>query len=126
MSAEFKKNALDLLIKAKQTASEIKGKALDEYDKSGAKVEVEKRLRDAKSFLDENGITEKAEVGIKKVQELSEIASDNLDKVSGKKILELVEARLSIQTQYNDILASKLEEALDRIRALEEKLSGEK
>lgn len=47
---------------------------------------------------------------------------EGFDVVSGKKLLQLVEERLELQTQYNDILATKLEEALRRIAALEEKV----
>jgi len=46
---------------------------------------------------------------------------DGMDVISGKRLLELVEQRLELQAQYNDILATKLEEALQRIAALERK-----
>ena len=37
----------------------------------------------------------------------------------------VVEQRLEVQTEYNDLLASKLEEALERISKLEE-VAGKK
>ena len=45
-----------------------------------------------------------------------------MDVISGKKLLELVEQRLELQAQYNDVLATKLDEALQRIAALERKV----
>ncbi len=47
---------------------------------------------------------------------------EGFDVVSGKKLLQLIEERLERQMQYNDILATKLEEALRRIADLEEKV----
>ena len=47
---------------------------------------------------------------------------DGMDVVSGKKVLELVEQRLELQSQYNDVLATKLEEALQRIDVLEKEI----
>lgn len=54
----------------------------------------------------------------------SAAVSDGFDTVTGEKILKLVEERLAIQAKYNDILATKLDEALRRIEALEEKILG--
>ena len=45
--------------------------------------------------------------------------SEVLDTVSGQKILEHMEERNVLQDKYNDILATKLEEALHRIEVLE-------
>jgi neutral trehalase len=126
MSEDFKNKAKDLFNRAIKATDELKDKALDGFDKSEVKSEIGKKLQDAKEYMDEKGITEKAEIGIKKAQELAELASDNFDKVSGKRILELVEGRLFLQTQYNDILATKLEEALARIAELEKKINGDK
>jgi len=53
---------------------------------------------------------------------VTEKTSDVLDTVSGQKILELMEERNVLQDKYNDILATKLEEALRRIEALEKLL----
>jgi hypothetical protein len=50
---------------------------------------------------------------------------DRLDQVTGKQLVELLEERLRMQDDYNDVLATKLAEALERIAALEEKLRHE-
>jgi hypothetical protein len=42
-----------------------------------------------------------------------------LDQVTGKRLVEMLEERLRIQDEYNDILATRLAEALDRIAKLE-------
>ncbi|MBC8391963.1 MAG: hypothetical protein H8E17_05285 [Deltaproteobacteria bacterium] len=44
---------------------------------------------------------------------------DKFDTITGAKILEEVRKRLSLQDRYNDILASRLAEALERISSLE-------
>lgn len=48
-----------------------------------------------------------------------------LDTISGKAMYELVRDRLDLQDRYNDLLATKLQEALDRIQALETKLAAQ-
>ncbi len=47
------------------------------------------------------------------------VVSEKLDEVSGKRLVELLEQKLRIQDSYNDILATRLAEALDRISKLE-------
>ncbi|MDB5344739.1 MAG: hypothetical protein JWP89_3116 [Schlesneria sp.] len=42
-----------------------------------------------------------------------------LDEVSGKRLVELLEQKLRVQDTYNDILATRLAEALGRISTLE-------
>jgi len=58
-----------------------------------------------------------------KASESAKTAADSVgegfDVVSGKKILDLVEQRLELQARYNDVLATKLQEALQRIDVLE-------
>jgi len=125
MSENLKK-AQSIFNSAKQAANQLKDKAIEGYDKSGAKTVVEKSTKETMDFMDRNGITDKAEAGIKKLQEVTDIASENFDKVSGKRILEIVENRLILQTQYNDLLASKLEEALNRIEVLEKSIRDNK
>ncbi len=49
----------------------------------------------------------------------SEEVGKQLDAISGAAILKLVEERLEIQSRYNDVLATKLNEALERIEQLE-------
>jgi hypothetical protein len=42
-----------------------------------------------------------------------------LDQVTGKRLVELLEEKLRIQDAYNDVLATRLSEALERIAKLE-------
>jgi len=49
-------------------------------------------------------------------------AEQGLDSISGKAMYELVRERLELQDRYNDLLATKLQEALDRIERLEARL----
>ena len=51
----------------------------------------------------------------------AEAVGDKLDQVTGKQLVELLEAKLRRQDEYNDILATRLSEALHRIAALEKK-----
>jgi hypothetical protein len=50
-------------------------------------------------------------------------AGEKFDEVSGKAILEEVRAMVEKQAFYNDVLASKLQEALDRIAELEARMN---
>lgn len=46
-----------------------------------------------------------------------------LDEVSGKRLVELLEQKLRIQDSYNDILATRLAEALQRVSIVEARLN---
>lgn len=48
-----------------------------------------------------------------------------LDQVTGKKLVEMLEERLRVQDEYNDILATRLAEALERIAKLEARIDHE-
>jgi hypothetical protein len=50
-------------------------------------------------------------------------AGEKFDEVSGRAILEEVRAMVEKQAFYNDVLASKLQEALDRIAELEARMN---
>src|SRR5687768_12196347 len=78
------------------------------YRVTGAKDAVD----GARDLADRTGMTSAART-------VAGATGDALDTVTGKRILALVEERLDLQARYNDVLASKLEEALHRIRALE-------
>jgi hypothetical protein len=109
MSNKFSK----IIDKAKDVA-----KSADDYlESSGVKSKVEKGLSETKQFLDDKGITDTA-------QKAKVSVSDHMDGISGAKILQLVEERLEIQNKYNDILATKLDEALKRISQLESKIEN--
>jgi hypothetical protein len=87
--------------------------AKDKYERSGLKSTLATASKTTKEFLDSTGVTDAA-------GRAAEVTGDHLDTLSGAKLLALVEERLAIQSKYNDILATKLEEALDRIKRLEE------
>ena len=57
------------------------------------------------------------------VDTASDFTEDKFDVVSGQAMYELVQERLILQDRYNDILATKLYEALEKIKNLEEKIS---
>jgi hypothetical protein len=75
--------------------------------------------RKVDGLLDRAGVKETAE-------KITDTVSEQLDVVSGKKILDEVRRRLTTQDKYNDVLATKLFEALERIKILEQKLGIEK
>ncbi len=77
-----------------------------------AKSKVTEATNKTKGLLDDYGVTDK-------VNAASDTVGEHLDTISGAKQLQLVEERLALQSQYNDILAQKLDEALDRINELE-------
>ena len=94
-------------------------KAKEKIENAGkAVVDVSKKTAPVASAI--GGATEQA---LGKAAESAKTAAgvvgEGMDVVSGKKLLELVEQRLELQAQYNDVLAMKLEEALQRIAALE-------
>lgn len=57
---------------------------------------------------------------------IGEVIGEGLDSISGQRMFDLVQERMAVQDQYNDVLASKLHEALQRIERLEEALNGKK
>ena len=54
-----------------------------------------------------------------KVKDTAGAVVGKLDQVTGKRLIELVEQKLKIQDAYNDVLATRLAEALKRIEKLE-------
>ncbi len=56
------------------------------------------------------------------IVDAAEAVGDKLDQVTGKQLVEMLEAKLRRQDEYNDILATRLAEALQRIAAIEERL----
>ena len=68
-----------------------------------------------KQFCDEKGITDKAiKVGNK--------VNEGKKSFTGEKALEELTKTINLQKCYNDLLATKLEEALKRIEVLEQRL----
>ena len=103
-------------------AIEIGVDAAKEIADSSTSVLSGARLSSAIEYLD-NALEEH---GIKDaLSDTAEAVSDKLDQVTGKQLVELLEAKLRRQDEYNDILATRLSEALRRIAALEKRLGNE-
>lgn len=83
------------------------------YEETGSKIEEKVAMAD--KFLEESGTKHKIGVVTSKV-------SEQFDVISGQAILKEVQERLAKQDEYNNILATKLFEALDRIKFLEQKI----
>ncbi|MDD3021335.1 MAG: hypothetical protein PHX61_10245 [Alphaproteobacteria bacterium] len=58
-------------------------------------------------------------ISVKASEAAVDVVKEGLDSVSGQKMYDLVQERLAVQDQYNDVLAAKLHEALERIETLE-------
>jgi len=89
--------------RAGETAQEIMGRTVDEMQVV-CDVYTESAPKKAADFLIDQ-------------------ATDKMDTISGVKILEEVRKRLSVQDEYNDILATRLAEALERIATLEKEIA---
>ena len=77
--------------------------------------ETQAAMKKTKQFCDDKGITEKAiKVGNK--------VNAGKKTFTGEKALEELTKIINLQNCYNDLLATKLEEALQRIEVLEQKL----
>ena len=59
----------------------------------------------------------------KKVDAIQSQVSGTLDELSGQAMYQLVQERLAEQDRFNDLLATKLHEALERISKLEKRLA---
>ncbi len=64
----------------------------------------------------------KLESTVNILSETTGAAVDKLDQVTGRRLVELLEEKLSVQDTYNDVLATRLAEALERITRLESDL----
>jgi ElaB/YqjD/DUF883 family membrane-anchored ribosome-binding protein len=109
------KSAADVLRSASDSAGEAMKEAKEKYEQSTLKAKLDQATERTQKVLDEAGISEFA-------GRVSQSANEHLDSISGAKMFALVEERLQIQDHYNDILASKLQDALDRIEKLEKLL----
>jgi len=111
------KQASETLAGIASDAAQMAGSAVElakeTYNTSGAKDKVEDISNATKHVLEATHVVEAAEA-------ISKTAGDHLDTISGARLLALVEERLAIQSKYNDILATKVNEALKRIQRLQE------
>jgi len=112
MANNWKKSALDALKKTKDSATEAASQVQKKYDSLDVKTKVERTSSQLKQVLEESGLSDTLKSASKSVDH-------QLSTLSGQKVLELVEERLALQAQYNDLLAEKLEQALLRIETLE-------
>jgi hypothetical protein len=95
--------AKDTTAKVAEVATETVKAIGDAYQGSGLEETVTNASAVAKTASDKTG--------------------EVLDTVSGQKILEHMEKRNVLQNKYNDILATKLEEAFRRIEVLEKRFA---
>lgn len=117
------KSGSDLATSAKESATEVSRKAADVV-KAGTKQMADKTAHTltsvsnaAKSKADEIGISDKVSHGVS-------AARKTVDVFTGEKQLRLIEERLTLQMRYNDVLATKLDEALTRITELEARIDS--
>jgi hypothetical protein len=99
----------------KQTFASATGSTRDALE-AGKGVYSGSKLESAVNYIDR----ELDQRGAKKaLKETAEAVAGKVDQVTGKRLIELLEEKLRVQDAYNDILATRLAEALDRIAALE-------
>jgi len=98
---------------SKQTyaaAGSAAGNALEAGKAAGSKLES--ALSYVDDQLDRRGVK-------RSLKDTTGAIVDKLDTLIGKQLLEMLETRLQAQDKYNDILATRLAEALQRIERLE-------
>ena len=128
MSDEIKPDEGGVLGTVLKRAVAQGGRALDvakdaatvAYGVSGLQAAVEGVGRATNKLDEQTGIVTKTR---EVVGGAADVMGDALDKVSGNGLLNRVEACLATQAKYNDLLATKLDEALQRIAALEARLA---
>ena len=105
-------------IRSSERLADIK----DAITKSAEKVvdiakqaKPDERLKDIRSL-----ITDVVDLALEKVPEAADALTSRMDELSGEKMYKEVEERLNLQDKYNDVIATKLHEALERIQKLEE------
>ena len=74
---------------------------------------LEEKVNDFGELLEATGIPQR-------LGDTKDTIGEKIDEVTGKRLLDLVEARLNKQDMYNDVLAARLAEALGRISQLEQ------
>ena len=96
-----------------------------DYFKKG-KESVGKAISEAGEFAGDVADSTSKKYNESKVKEgidyVSDGTSNQLDVISGQKMYDLVQEKIELQNNVNDILAHKLHEALNRIEKLEEEI----
>ena len=98
-SKEFTSDAFDATVDAAKSVGSKTGEIVDDA---------------TKAYL-ESIVKEKLDV-------VTSATSHQFDVLTGQKMYDLVQERLSIQNEINDALAYKLQEAIERIEKLEQKI----
>jgi hypothetical protein len=93
-------------------ASEATRGALETGKQAYAGSKLESAVNYIDGELDQRGAK-------KAIKDTTGAVVGKLDQVTGKRLVELLEAKLRVQDEYNDILATRLAEAIDRIAKLE-------
>lgn len=104
-----------LATKASESVNKVVSSTSKKYEESGAKEKVDSLASVASKKYEESGAKSTVDTVSGKV-------SESFDVVSGQAMFQAVQDRLTKQDQYNDVLANKLLEALERISQLEQKL----
>ena len=58
------------------------------------------------------------------IESATDAVGDRLGQVTGRRLVEMLEEKLRLQDQYNDVLATRVAEALERIAQLEARLNN--
>ena len=96
---------------AKAKVGETKGRLQSSAEKTASDYKVSERIHQVRNTVGENTPDF--------VKTTAGKVNSSLDTVSGAKLLAEVREMVSLQEKYNDVLATKLEEALQRIQVLE-------
>ena len=88
----------------------------DTISQANKTLDLKRRAMGAAEALDENT----PDV----VKDSYNRVTDTVDVITGSKILKLVQEMIGNQEEYNDVLATKLDEALTRISILEATIQG--
>ena len=107
----------------KRTIKSVKDVAKDGVNKpvdSDGKVLAKAKdlASDAQLKYEESGAKGKADAVLSQI-------SGKLDEISGQAMYQLVQERLAEQDRFNDLLATKLHEALERVSEVEKRLADE-
>jgi len=98
--------------KAGKTAAKVSKKISQSYDKSTLRPKVDKTVASIDETLERTGIKAKA-------KKAKHVTTKHFDTFTGTRQYRLIQERMALQQRYNDVLATKLEEALQRINHLE-------
>ena len=111
----------DKAVAAASSGASLASDAASAVVEAGADAYTGSRLESLVSYvgegLDERGVFDAIETA-------TDAVGNKIGQVTGKRLMEMLEEKLKLQDQYNDVLATKLAEALDRIAKLEARLTN--